>query len=119
MCAEPKARAASRDAGSPEEGPLSEDKNRLRRAVRKRVHWCVARSERLRVQKRDRLFVTQDSRRFKTPQMKKSRCSKLVVRGEKIQDPETLLKVWAEHFQKLDESRLGDTLEMISRKDKM
>ena len=71
------------------------------------------------MQKRERLFVTQDSRRFKTPQTKKSRYSKLVVEGETIQDPETLLKVWAEHFQKLSESRLGDTPDMISWKDKM
>ena len=73
----------------------------------------------LRVQKRDRLFVAQDSRRFKTPQTKKSRCSKLVVRGETIQDPETLLKVWAEHFNKVGELRLGDTPKTFSRKDKM
>ena len=40
------------------------------------------------MQKRDRLFVAQVSRRFKTPQAKKSRCSKLFVGGETVQDPE-------------------------------
>ena len=49
--------AAWRDARSPAEGPLSEEKNRLWRAVRERVRWRVASSERLRVQKRDRLLL--------------------------------------------------------------
>ena len=43
--------------------------------------------------KRGRLFVAEDSRRFKIPQMKKSKCFKLVVGEETVQDPETLLKV--------------------------
>ena len=85
LCAQSRqARAAWKGTGTPIEGPLSEQKNRLQRAVRKEVQWCAARSERLQVQKRDRLFVAQDSRRFKTPQTKKSRWSKLVVGGEII-----------------------------------
>ena len=71
------------------------------------------------MQKRDRLFAAQDRRRFKTSQMKKSRCTKLVVGGVTIQDPETLLAVWVEHFQKQGELRLGDTPEMFSWIDKM
>ena len=50
-----------KDAGSPAEGPLFDEKNRLRSAIRKRVRWCAAKSERLRVQRRDRLFATRDS----------------------------------------------------------
>ena len=73
------ARAAWRDAGSPPDGPQFEEKNRLRRAARKRVRWCAARTERSHVQRRDRLFAAGDNHRFKTPQRKKSRCSKLVV----------------------------------------
>ena len=107
LCAQSRAaRAAWRDAGSPPNGPLSEEKNRIRRAVRKRVRWCAARTERSRVQRRNRLFAAGDNHRFKTPQRKKSRCSKLVVEDVTVQDPEVLLKVWAEHFQKLGESRL-------------
>ena len=62
------ARAAWRDAESREEGPLSEEKNRLWRAMRKRVRWCAARSKRLRVQKRDRCLlprIVKDSRSHK------------------------------------------------------
>ena len=41
LCAQSRAaRAAWRDAGSPPDGPLSEEKNRMCRAVRKRVRWC-------------------------------------------------------------------------------
>lgn len=68
---------------------------------RKRVRWCAAKSEHVRVQRRDRLFATQDHRQYMTPQRKKARCSKLFVDGEVVWDPETLLNVWVNHFRKL------------------
>ena len=37
----------------------------------------------------------------------KSRCSKLFVGEEIVQNTERLLKVWADHFRVLSESRLG------------
>ena len=40
---------AWKDADSPAEGPLYDEKNRLQCVVRKRVRWCAAKSERLRV----------------------------------------------------------------------
>ena len=55
---------AWKSAGSPTEGPLFEEKSRLRSVVRKRIRRCAARNERLRHQRRDKLFATQDSRRF-------------------------------------------------------
>ena len=120
LCAQSRAaRAAWRDAGSPPDGPLFEEKNRMRRAVRKRARWCAARTERSRVQRRDRLFATGDNHRFKTPQRKKSRCSRLVVEDVTVQDPEVLLKVWAEHFQKLGESKLGATTDACQWKRKV
>ena len=75
--------------------------------MRKRIRWCAAKSERLRVQRRDRLFAHQNGRRFRTPQRKKSRCSKLIVGEEVMQDPERLLKIWANHFRVLAESSLS------------
>ena len=117
LCAQSHAaRAAWRDAGSPSDGPLSEEKNRLRRAVRKRVRWCAARAERIRTQRRDRLFSAMDNRRFRTPQKRKSRCSKLVVGEETVQDPEALLKVWTDHFKALGESKLEDAPDSSERK---
>ena len=41
------AHAAWKSAGCPSEGLLYEEKNRLKRAVRKRIRWCAAKSERL------------------------------------------------------------------------
>ena len=67
------------------------------------MRWCAAKSRRLRHQRRDKLFTTRDGRRFVTPQRKKVRCSKLVVDGETIQDPERLLQISAGHFWKLAE----------------
>ena len=110
---------AWKSAGSPTEGPLFEEKSRLRSAVRKRIRWCAARDERLRHQRRDKLFATQDSRRFVTPQRRKARCSKLVIGGETVQDPDCLLKIWAEHFGKLAESRLGDISDGAEQREKM
>ena len=48
------ASATWRNAGCPAEGPLLEEKITLWKGVRKRVRWCVARAERLQVQKRDK-----------------------------------------------------------------
>ena len=75
--------------------------------MRKSVRWCAARSERLRMQRREKLFVHQDNRRFWTPQRNKSRCSKLIVGEEVVQGPERLLEAWANHFRALAESRLN------------
>ena len=121
LCAQSHAaHVARRDAGSPSVGPLSDEKNRLRRAVRKRVRWCAAKAERMRNQRRDRLFTSQSNGRFRTPQKnKQSRCSKLVVGDTMVQDPEILLKVWAEHFHKLGETKLGDSLDACERKKRV
>ena len=75
--------------------------------MRKRVRWCGAKLERLKVLWRDRLFAQKDGRRYRFPQRMKSRCSKLFVGEEIVQDTERLLKVWANHFLVLSESRLG------------
>ena len=53
------------------------------------------------MQRRDRMFAARDNRRFRTPHRRKSRCAKLAVGEEVVQDPEILLQVWVEHFQKL------------------
>ena len=80
LCAQSqRARSKWKNAGSPKVGPLFEENNRLCRAVRKRVRWCAAKSEHLRVQRRDRLFVTHDHRRFMTPQRKMARCSSYLL----------------------------------------
>ena len=43
------ARAAWKEAGAPQEGPLYDEKGRLRRAVRQRVRYCAAKAGRLRI----------------------------------------------------------------------
>ena len=43
------------------------EKGRMLRAVRKRVKFCAARSKRLWMQRRKRMFAARDSGRFKTP----------------------------------------------------
>ena len=48
-------------------GPLFNEKSRLRSAVRKRVRWCAARDEHLRHQRREKLFINRENRRFAIP----------------------------------------------------
>ena len=110
---------AWKSAGYPTEGPLFDEKSRLRSAVRKKVRRYADKSERLRDQRRDKLFATRDGRRFVTLQRKNARCSKLVVDGETIQDPERLLQIRVGHFGKLAESRLGEVPDGVEQSEKM
>ncbi len=55
------ARKAWEEAGYPTEGPLYEEKGRLRRTVKRRVRFCAARAERLRIQRRDKMFAAAGS----------------------------------------------------------
>ena len=95
---------AWKEAGSPREGPLFEQKNQLRREVRTRVNYCSAMVERRRVQRRE-MFRSQDSSRFRVPGKQRSRCSKLRVDGRLLSDPEELLTAWSSHFRMLSESK--------------
>ena len=56
------------------------EKCRLRCEVRNRVRSCVAKTERLKIRKRNRMFITCRTCRFKTPRMK-SRCDRMMVDG--------------------------------------
>jgi len=111
------ARAAWKEAGCPLEGPLYEEKGRLRRAVRRRVRFCAARAERLRIQRRDRMFASGNRFRFRTPRQRK-RCCKLVVDGKVVSNPEVLIGEWVEHFRELAKSRRDGTsgLEELQQK---
>ena len=120
LCAKSRqVRLAWKSAGCPREGPLFDEKSRLQSAVRKRVRWCAVRAERQRHQQRNKLFVAQDGRWFTRPQRRKARRSKLLVGREMMQDADSLLEIWAEHFGKLTESRLGDTFDGANQREKM
>ena len=93
-----------KEAGSPREGLLFEQRNKLRREVRRRVHYCAAMTERRRVQRREMLFRNHDSSRFRIPGKQRSRCSKLRVGGRIVSDPDEVLGAWASHFKRLSES---------------
>ena len=93
-----------KEAGSPREGLLFEQKNKLRREVRRRVHYCAAMTERRRVQRREMLFRNHDSSRFRIPGEQRLRCSKLRVGGMIVSDPDEVLGAWASYFKRLSES---------------
>ncbi len=77
-----------------------------RRAVRKRVRECAAREERRRIQRREKLFKSGASGRFRLPQKRKKSCSRLVKDGSIISDKGEMLETWAGHFGGLASSRL-------------
>ncbi len=51
------------------------------------------------------MFATREGSRFRTPQLR-SRCSKLVVEGKIISEPQSLLDFWREHFSRLAKSNV-------------
>ena len=72
LCAKSRiARKVWREAGSPSNGPLYDEKCHLHRAVRKRVRFCAAQAENRRIQRRDLLFSSGDKGHFGLPQRKK------------------------------------------------
>ena len=106
LCAQSKeVKRCWKEAGSPRDGVIYEQKIVLRRAIRKRVRECAAREERRRIQKRERMFYRGAGNRFRLPQQKKGLCSKLVVEGKLVTNSEELVGVWAQHFKTLAESR--------------
>ena len=70
------------------------------------MRFCATRAERLRIQRRDKMFAAGNGSRFRTPLQRKSRCSKLMVEGEIIGDTEPLLREWTGHFSKLAKSKV-------------
>ena len=54
---------------------------------------------------RDIMFAAGARSRFKLPGRKKNRCSKLIVDGEVIISPQSLMEVWAQYFSNLAKSK--------------
>ena len=97
------ARRVWKEAGSPCVGPLYEEKCHLRRAVRKRIRFCSAQAENRRIQKRDSMFASKDKSHFRLPQNRKRIHTKLQVDGKLVEDKESLLRAWSQHFENLAE----------------
>ena len=55
------------------------------------------------------MFTSVAGGRFVMPQHRKSRCSKLMVEGKMVNQPEALLDVWARHFGKRAKSKVSDS----------
>jgi len=68
-----------------------------------------------------KMFAAGLSCRFRAPHKSKSQCSKLVVDGEVVGDPESLLGAWAGHFSELSKSRVDAMpgLEVLQRQVNM
>ena len=66
------------------------------------------------MQRKEWLFAERDSRRFRTPQTRKSRCSNLVENGEIVHDPEKLLGIWCNHSKSLLSLILGNLLAQLT-----
>lgn len=84
-----------------------EQKCRLRKEVRKRVNFCAAQEERRRVQYRDKMFRSGNRYCFCTPNRSRGLGCRLRVNGDLLSDPQALLAVWADHFGRLSQSKVG------------
>ena len=92
LCAKSRlARQAWREAGSPADGPLYDEKCQLCRAVRKRVRFCAAQDENRRIQRRDQMFASNDNNRFRLSRRKKAP-TKLLIDDEIVEGTQSLLE---------------------------
>ena len=62
----------------------------------------------MRIQRRDKMFADGARSRFRLPG-KKNRCSKLIVDGEVISSPQSLMEVWAQYFSNLAKSKVDES----------
>lgn len=70
--------------------------------MRRRVRFCAANAETLRIQRRERrMFTTQANRHFQVPGRGSTKPSKLLVDWYMITSPESLLRTWVWHFRNL------------------
>ena len=83
------------------------------------MRFCTALTERMHIQRRDRMFASGNTRRFNTPMQKKSRCGNLFVNGKVVSDPEVLLDVWVKHFSELAKSRQDEMPGMAELQQKV
>ena len=93
-----------KQGGRPDSGPLLDERFRTKRAVRERLKFCEANQERKRLQKRDEMYKSRDTRRFHNPGSKKNDCVKLLQNGEVITNTSDLLNCWSDHFECLGRS---------------
>ena len=68
------------------------------------MKFCEANQERKRLQKRDEMYKSRDTRRFHNPGSKKNDCVKLLQNGEVITNTSDLLNCWSDHFKCLGHS---------------
>ena len=102
------ARQKWRENGSKPEGPLYDEKCRLKREVKKRLRYCTAQAENRRLARREKMFSSSHTDRFKLPGKRKKTCSRLRVNDENISDLPGRLEAWVSHFSKLAKSATDD-----------
>ena len=76
--------------------------------VRKQVNFCAVMEERKRVQRWEQFFNTNANHQFKlTQERKKTRSSRLKVKGTVVSEPAQLLEAWTTPFHKLAQTQGG------------
>ena len=70
---------------------------------------CAAKAEKMRIQRRDKTFAAGARSHFRLPGRMNKRCSKLIVDGEVISSPQSLMEVWAQNFSNLTMSKVGES----------
>ena len=106
LCAQSRAAQQTwKENGCPKEGPLYNEKGRLRR---ERLRYCAAQAENRRLLRRDKMFASSHPHRFKLLGHRKKTCSRLKVNDTIITDTPGLLETRADHFSSLAQSKITD-----------
>ena len=116
LCAQSRAaRQTWKENGCPIEGPLYDEKSRLRREIR-RLRYCAAQAENRRLLRSDKMFASSHPCRFRLPGRSKNTCSRLNVNDTIVTDPQCLLEAWATHFSNLAQSKANDNPDLVVQK---
>ena len=107
-----------KENGCPPEGPLFEEKGRLR-AVKRRVRYCAAQAENRRMLRRHKMFASGNRGRFRLPLKKRNTCSRMVVGEKVIDDPHLLMDAWCSNFENLAKSRAKDCSQLSDVQSQM
>ena len=96
-------------AGRPNSGPLWEEKKRLKKTIRERIHLLRGVEVRKKISRIDQQFKSGDKNRFKLRKSASTPAAKLRVDGRVISDCSDVLEEWSRHFKSLSASRIDQS----------
>ena len=101
---------------SPKEGPLYDEKGRMRREVKRMLRYCTTQAENRRLLLREGMFASSHPHCFKLPGQSKKNCSRLKVDHIVITNLPCPLNTWVNHFSNLAQSEAIENPDLLELK---